>query len=614
MILYDIIRASLLEIVITPRRSMQKSIRNIAVIAHVDHGKTTLVDAILKQTEVFGEHQSQMQEERIMDTNDLERERGITILAKNCAVEYEGVKINIIDTPGHADFSGEVERTLSMADGALLIVDAAEGPMPQTRSVLKQALELGMKVIVVINKVDKKFADVARTETQVENLFLELASNDEQLEFPVLYGVGRNGVVRVENGDMSVGDVQPLLSTIVEMIPAASGDTTEPVKLLVSSMEYDAHVGRIAVGRLRQGVVKKGARLFTLPGVQEFGVEHLYIYDGLGRSEVAEASAGEIVAITGVKGLQIGMTIAENKLVEPYPAPLIGEPTLHMTIGANTSPMVGREGKSVTSRQIEERLNKELESNLSLRVSKLGTGKYRVSGRGELHLSILLETMRREGFEMEVGKPEVITKSEDGVKKEPYEMVEIVIPSEYEGAIHQELGKRLAEVKEVSPAGESEIRMKFVMPTRATLGMRAELLTLTRGTLVYASEFLDYRAYGKELPRLRSGVLVASHSGQALAYGLHAAQERGETFVDAGTEVYQGMIVGSTKKEQDIKINVTKGKQLTNMRSKGSDGVIQLAPPVTLSLEQSLDYLEPDELLEITPESLRLRKKELSKS
>ena len=591
-----------------------KSIRNIAVIAHVDHGKTTLVDAILKQTKVFEDHQSEMSQERILDSNDLERERGITIFAKNCAVHYKGIKINIIDTPGHADFSGEVERTLSMADGALLIVDAAEGPMPQTRSVLKQALELGMKVIVVINKVDKKFADVARTENQIDNLFLELATTDAQLEFPVLYGVGRSGVVKVENNDMSVGDVQPLLSTIVEMIPEAIGDIELPVKLLVSSMEFDPHVGRIAIGRLKHGVIKKGARLFVLPDEKEFLVEHLYIYDGLGRIEVMEAEAGEIVAISGVKDLQIGVTIAAEKTVEAYPAPLIGEPTLHMTIGANTSPMVGREGKMVTSRQIEERLNRELESNLSLRVSKLGTGRYRVSGRGELHLSILLETMRREGFEMEVGKPEVITKVVDGVKMEPYEMVEIVVPAEYEGAIHQQLGKRLAEIKEVSPMGENEVKMKFLMPTRATLGMRAELLTLTRGTLIYASEFVDYRKYGKALPRLRSGVLVASHSGQALAYGLHGAQERGETFVDPGVEVYQGMIVGRTKKEQDIRMNVTKGKQLTNMRSKGSDGVIQLAPCVKLSLEQCLDYLEQDELLEITPESLRLRKRELNKS
>jgi len=587
------------------------SIRNVAVIAHVDHGKTTLVDAILKQTKVFRDNQEEMKQERILDRNDLERERGITILAKNCAVTYEGVKINIIDTPGHVDFSGEVERTLSMADGALLIVDAAEGPMPQTRSVLKQALALGLKVIVVINKVDKKFADVERTNSAIESLFLELATSEDQLNFPVLFSVGRAGaVVREYEGGAVTGDVTPLLDTIRDEIMPSVGEVGLPAKLLVTSMEYDPHVGRIMVGRLRQGTIKKGMRLNALQNNKAFSVEHLYLYDGLGRVEVEEVWAGEIVAIAGLSQVQIGMTVAAAGETVPYPAPLIGEPTLHMTIAANSSPFVGKEGKYVTSRQIEERLEKELESNLSLRVEKLGSGKYRVSGRGELHLSVLLETMRREGYEMEVGKPEVIVKEIEGVKSEPYEKVEITVPTEYEGAVHQECGRRYAEVKAVVPVGEREVKLVYEMPTRATLGLRSELMTLTRGTLVYASEFLHYASLGRELPSLRSGVLVASHAGQTLAYGLQAAQERGETFVGPGTEVYIGMIVGRTNRDEDIKMNVTKGKQLTNMRSKSSDGVIQLAPPIVMSLEQCLDFLEDDELLEVTPESLRLRKRE----
>ena len=592
------------------------SIRNVAVIAHVDHGKTTLVDAMLKQTKVFRDNQEEMKQERILDRNDLERERGITILAKNCAIHYLDTKINIIDTPGHVDFSGEVERTLSMADGALLIVDAAEGPMPQTRTVLKKALALGMKVIVVINKIDKQFANVPEAIAAIETLFLELAQNEEQLNFPILYGIGRGGLVfydfKTDYDVNTTGDVRPLLETILKEIPPSVGDNTKNFKMLISSIDYNPHVGRIAIGKLTQGKVKKNDRLVVIQSKKSFSVEHLYVFEGLGREEVETAEVGDIIALTGVPDIQIGMTVSVAGDNEAFPAPLIGEPTLHILLGANSSPFAGKEGKFVTSRQIEERLERELESNLSLKVDKVGSGGFRVSGRGELHLSVLLETMRREGYELEVSKPEVVTKVIEGVTCEPYETVEIVVPSEYEGAIHQECGKRFADLKNSESMSSGEVRLVFEMPTRATLGLRSILMTLTRGTLLYSSEFLEFRALGRALPKLRSGVLISSHDGQTLAYGLSAAQERGATFVGPGVNVYIGMIVGSTNRDEDIRMNVTKGKQLTNMRSKSSDGVIQLAPPIEMSLEQSLDFLEIDELLEITPESLRLRKKNLS--
>lgn len=593
-----------------------KSIRNVAVIAHVDHGKTTLVDAMLKQTHLFRDNQEEMTQERILDSNDLERERGITILAKSCSVFYKDVKINIIDTPGHVDFSGEVERTLSMADGALLIVDAAEGPMPQTRSVLKKALALKLKTIVVVNKIDKNNAQVPETVSAIETLFLELASDESQLNFPILYAIGRNGQVFLESTpseeQLTVTDVRPLLDTIIERVPEATGDKSKTPKLLVSSIDYDKHVGRIAIGKLTQGVLRKGQRMMLVQGKKEFGVEHLYTYEGLGRVETDEVGAGDILGLSGLSEVTIGNTISVKGDSEAFPAPKISEPTLHMVMGANTSPFAGREGKYVTSRQLEERLERELESNLSLKVEKIGSGQYRVSGRGELHLSVLLETMRREGYEMEVSKPQAIVKDVDGVKSEPYETVEIIVASEYEGAVHMECGKRFADIRDAEKLPSGEMRMIFEMPTRATLGLRSELMTLSRGTLMYSTEFLGYKPMGKEIPKLRSGVLISSHDGQSLGYGLANAQERGMTFIGPGTDVYIGMIVGSTNRDEDIRMNVTKGKQLTNMRSKSSDGVLQLAPPIEMSLEQCLDFLEDDELLEITPESLRLRKKNLT--
>jgi len=593
------------------------AIRNIAVIAHVDHGKTTLVDAMLKQTHTFRDNAGEMSQTTILDSNALERERGITILAKNCAIFYGDTKINIIDTPGHADFSGEVERTLSMADGALLIVDAQEGPMPQTRYVLKKALAQNLKIIVVLNKIDKQFARPEQVIQKIENLFLELANDESHLEFPVLYAVGRDGKVfdklPTSYSASTPGDVLPLMDKIVEYIPSPRFAEGKTFKMLISSIDYNPHLGRIAVGKIAQGSLAVGQKIIlTDKPNKPYTVQRVLLSEGLGRVEVAEATGGDIVAIPGMSEVQIGLTLSDPSDTVPYPTQEISEPTLHMTLGANTSPLAGREGTFVTSRQIEERLMRELESNLSLRVTKLESGKYKLSGRGELHLSVLLETMRREGYEMEVGKPEVIVKEQDGVKVEPVEEVDIVVPNEYQGVINQEIGKRYGLLSHMEPITETEVEFVYRMPTRALIGLRTLLLTLTKGTVLFSSQIDGYEPVGKELPRIRSGVIVSSHSGETLAYGLSAAEERGTLFVGPGTPVYEGMIVGQTPKEQDVRMNVTKGKQLTNMRSKASDGVIQLAPPTLLSLEQSLDFLENDELLEITPLSLRLRKKNLT--
>ncbi len=595
-----------------------KSIRNVAVIAHVDHGKTTLVDAMLKQTHTFRDNQAEMSQTTILDSNTLERERGITILAKNCAVFYGETKINIIDTPGHADFSGEVERTLSMADGALLIVDAQEGPMPQTRYVLKKALKQNLKIIVVINKIDKQYARVPYVIGKIESLFLELAQDESHLEFPILYAVGRHGKVFTElpgkYDEAMPGDVRPLMDKILDYIPAPKPDTGHTFKMLVSSLDYNPHLGRIAVGKIAQGTLRKGQSIIetSRPG-KPFSPQRLLLSEGLGRVEVEEVSTGDIVAIPGMTDVPIGSTLSDPSDTTPYPSQEITEPTLHMTIGANTSPLAGREGQFVTSRQLEERLERELESNLSLRLEKLDSGKFKISGRGELHLSVLLETMRREGYEMEVGKPQVITKKdENGVKIEPVEEVSIIVPNTFQGVINQELGKRYGVMISMEPLSETEVEFVYRIPTRSIIGLRTLLLTLTKGTVLFSSQIDGYEPVGKELPKIRSGVIIASHGGESLAYGLAAAEERGTLFVGPAIAVYEGMIVGQTPKEQDVRMNVCKGKQLTNMRSKASDGVIQLTPPTLLSLEQAIDFLENDELLEITPQSLRLRKKNLT--
>ncbi len=594
---------------------MRNDIRNIAVIAHVDHGKTTLVDALLKQTHVFRENQKEMSMERILDSNDLEREKGITILAKNCAINYQGIKINIIDTPGHADFSGEVERTLSMADGALLIVDAQEGPMPQTRFVLKKALQLHLKVIVVINKIDKKFARPQEVVSKVEELFLELADDPSSLEFEILYAVGKRGAVFPQLPDdiNTPADVIPLLDTIVNLIPGPEADPDQPFKMLISSLDYNPHLGRIVIGRIHQGVIKKGQKVvLTSAPTKYWTVEKLMTASGLERVEIQEALAGDIVAMSGIHEAQIGSTLADPSDIQPLPSLEIGGPTLHMTIGPNTSPFSGREGQYTTTRQIQKRLEKELESNLSLQVEFLPNGKFKLSGRGELHLAILLETLRREGYEMEVGKPEVIIKQENGVSLEPVEEVNIIVDKEFSGVISQELGKRFAIMEKMADINDSETEFVFRLPTRATIGLRNLLLTRTKGTAIFSSQVVGYQPVGKSLPKLRRGALISATSGDALTYGLENAQGRGITFVEPGEQVYEGMIVGQNAKDDDISINVCKGKKLTNMRAAAADIAIQLTPAVKLSLEQSLDFLESDELLEITPKSLRLRKKYLT--
>lgn len=592
-----------------------QNIRNIAVIAHVDHGKTTLIDAFIKQSHIFRDNESEMNQTTLLDNNVLERERGITILAKNISVSYKGTKINIIDTPGHSDFSGEVERTLGMADGALLIVDAQEGPMPQTRFVLKKAFELNLKVIVVINKIDKQNANIPQTESRIANLFLELATDDSQIEYPTLYSIGKAGKVfkNLPSNFEESGNVIPLLDQILETIPAPSNDQNGNFKMLISSLSHDAHLGRIIVGKIFQGTVKPNQKIILLgETVKSLQVDKVFTSEGLGRLEVPEAFAGDIVSLTGVSDCKIGQTISTPGDTEPLPSAKITEPTLHVTVGPNTSPLSGREGEFTTARQIEERLARELEVNLSLKLEKLESGKYKVSGKGELHLAVLLETLRREGYEVEVGKPEVIYKTIDGQKCEPFEDVNIVAPQEYLGTITQEMGKRFAVLSHMDPVSDKEVEFVYKMPTRAILGLRSLLLTATKGTVIFNSQFLDFEPVGPALPKMRRGVLIATDSGEALSYGLQAAQERGVTFVEPGDAIYEGQIVGSNAKAEDIEINACKGKQLTNMRSKSSDGVIQLVPATKFSLEQCLDFLESDELLEITPQNLRLRKKYLT--
>ncbi|MFZ5376292.1 MAG: GTP-binding protein [Patescibacteria group bacterium] len=590
------------------------NIRNIAVIAHVDHGKTTLIDALLKQTHIFRDNQEEMQQHQILDSNELERERGITIFAKNCAIEYQDTKINIIDTPGHADFSGEVERTLGMADGALLIIDAQEGPMPQTRFVLKKALELGLKIIVVINKIDKQFANLPRTENRIDDLFLELAKNDDQLHFPKLFAIARLGKVFAQYPDdmEAPADVKPLLNTILEFIPAPQNDASGLFKMTITSLDYNNHLGRIAIGKIHSGIVKKGDRIIlTNKPTKVLAVERLMSWKGLQKVETDQASAGDIIAIAGIPEAQISTTISDPSDTASLSEISISEPTLHIKLAPNSSPFSGQEGDFCTSRQIEERLDRELESNVSLKVEKLG-GAFKISGMGELHLSILLESMRREGYEMEVSKPQVVTKNIDGVLSEPVEEANIIVPAEYQSVINQEMGKRFGILVRFDQISEKEVEFVFKITSRATLGLRSVLLTATKGTVVYSSQVIGWEKIGRELQKMRRGVLIADQTGEALAYGLNIAQGRGITFVEPGTKVYEGMIVGMNAKDEDIRVNVCKGKKLTNMRSKSSDGILQLTPAIKYSLEQSLDFLEEDELLEITPKSLRLRKRYLS--
>ncbi|MEI6044237.1 MAG: translational GTPase TypA [Chloroflexota bacterium] len=590
-------------------------IRNVAIIAHVDHGKTTLVDGMLKQSNIFRKNETVG--ELIMDSNELEREKGITILAKNTAINYKGVKINIIDTPGHADFGGEVERVLNMADGCLLLVDAVDGPMPQTRFVLTKAFEMGLKPIVVINKIDRPTARPAVVLEMTQDLFLELATDADQLDFPVVYAVAREGLATLDPATIGEAtDLAPLFDTILSYVPAPVIEDNAPLQMLVTSLDYSNHVGRIAVGRIYRGTIKAGSPVSRInrEGVvtrQKVGL--VYTHQGLGKVEIAEASAGDIVAVTGLGDIMIGETVADADAPHALPLIAIEEPTLQLTFGVNTSPFGGREGTYSTSRQIRDRLYRELDTNIALRVHETNSADvFLVAGRGELHLSILIETLRREGYEFQVSRPEVIKKLVDGHTMEPVEHLIIDTDEQYEGGVIEILGKRKAQMVKYQPDGKGRVRLEFSIPTRGLIGFRNLFLTATRGNGIMASLFTGYEPWYGEMGQSRNGVLVATDEGPATGYGLANAQERGQTFIEPGTPVYEGMVVGINSRESDMPVNVCKEKKLTNIRSSTSDIAVRLTPPIVLSLEQSLDFIENDELVEVTPKTIRLRKRVLN--
>ena len=590
----------------------QEKIRNIAIIAHVDHGKTTLVDELLKQGGIYRENQAT--QDRVMDSGDLERERGITILAKNTSVRYKDYKINIVDTPGHADFGGEVERILKMVNGVILLVDAAEGPMPQTRFVLQKALELGHKVIVAVNKIDKPDARIEEVMDEVLELLLDLDATDEQFNSPTVFCSGRQGTASY-SPDVAGTDLTPLFETIVNYIPAPQGDETAPLQLLVSSIDYNEYVGRIAVGRVERGSIKVNQEVIICdyhnPDLKQKGkVVALYAFDGLGKAPIQEASAGEIVALSGMADITIGRTLCAPDTVEPLPFVKISDPTIEMTFAVNDSPFAGREGKFVTSRNLRDRLERELLKDVSLHVTEQGTDAFNVAGRGEMHLSILMETMRREGYEFSVSTPRVLTKQIDGKLCEPIERMVADVPEECMGSVIEKMGRRKGDLLSMTPMG-SRYRLEFKVPSRGLFGYRSEFLTDTKGEGIMSSVLDSYAPMKGEIERRLVGSLIAHESGEAVAYGLGAAQERGALFIGPGTPVYAGMVVGICSRNEDMTVNVCKRKQLTNMRAAGSDDAIRLVTPRVLSLEQCIEYLADDELLECTPKSLRIRKREL---
>ena len=590
----------------------QDKIRNIAIIAHVDHGKTTLVDEMLKQGGIYRENQATV--DRVMDSGDLERERGITILAKNTSVHYKDYKINIVDTPGHADFGGEVERILKMVNGVILLVDAAEGPMPQTRFVLQKALELGHKVIVAVNKVDKPDARVHEVMDEVLELLLDLDATDEQFNSPTIFCSGRQGTASYSPDEMGT-DLKPLFETIIQYIDAPKGDPNAPLQLLVSSIDYNEYVGRIAIGRVEQGTIKVNQDVVICdyhdPAMKVRGkVVALYTFDGLGKAPVQEASAGEIVALSGMADITIGRTLCAPEAVEPLPFVKISDPTIEMTFAVNDSPFAGKEGKFVTSRNLRERLEKELLKDVSLHVTEQGTDAFNVAGRGEMHLSILMETMRREGYEFSVSTPRVLTKEIDGKVCEPIERMVADVPEECMGSVIEKMGRRKGDLLSMTPMG-SRYRLEFLVPSRGLFGYRSEFLTDTRGEGIMSSVLDSYAPMKGEIERRLTGSLVAFETGEAVAYGLAAAQERGTLFITPGTPVYAGMVIGICSRNEDMTVNVCKRKQLTNMRAAGSDEATRLTPPKNMSLEQCLEFLADDELLECTPKSLRIRKREL---
>ncbi len=595
-------------------------IRNIAIIAHVDHGKTTLVDGMLKQTHTFRENEAEMSQTTILDSNDLEREKGITILAKNTSVTYKGIKINIIDTPGHADFSGEVERVINMADGALLIVDAAEGPLPQTQFVLEKALGRNIPVIVVINKIDRKDARPEEVIRQTEELFLHLAHHEGHLSFPVLYSVGREEKAwnELPKNLQEHATLEPLFEQIIRSVPAPAVDADRPFKMLVSTLDFDAYKGTYAIGKVSQGVVSPGQSVLLLSEnakVKHCKIEGVFTSAGLKRVAIEQSVPGDIIAVTGIDGVEIGQTLADPADPTGYPVIRLEEPTLKIFVSANTSPFAGKEGKFCTARQIHERLIKEKKTNIGLRISENPNGQgFIVAGRGELHLAVLLENLRREGFEMQVGKPEVIFIEENEEKREPFEEITIEIDNSYVGIISEELGKRRAELLDTHTNQRGITRMVYKVSSRNLLGFRGDIMTKTRGNGIFATRFIGYFPLASHIPKLRNGVLVASETGTSSGYALTTVQERGRAFIGPGVPVYEGMIIGINNRQEDIDINVCKTKKLTNIHSATADVAIQLDPPISYSLEQCLDFIEDDELLEITPVSLRLRKKYLSKT
>ena len=593
--------------------SKNEKIRNVAIIAHVDHGKTTLVDAMLKQSHIFRDNEQVV--ERVMDSGDLERERGITILSKNTAISYNGYKINLIDTPGHADFGGEVERVLRMADGVLLLVDSAEGVMPQTKFVLRKALENKLKPIVVINKIDRPDSRIDEVADEVLELFMELDADDEQLDFETVYTAAKAGIAKKNIHDESK-DLKPLLDTIIKEIPAPEGEFDAPLQMVITTLEADDYVGKISIGRVQRGKIKSGETVALISGeeIKKAKIGKVYTYEGLNRVETAEAEMGEIVALTGLTEGSIGDTVADFEHPEALPGIRVDEPTLSMTFGVNTSPFAGKEGQFVTSRHIRDRLFKEAQTNVALRVEETDSADvFKVSGRGELHLSILIETMRREGYEMQIGKPEVVYKMIDGQKYEPIENLTVEVPQEYMGTVMESLGRRKAEMVDMTEIA-GYMRINFLIPARGLIGFRSELLTSTRGNGIMNHVFHSYEPYKGDIPGRNRGSLVAFEQGTTTGYGIYNLQDRGVMFIEPNQQVYEGMIVGENSREMDIDINPCKQKHVTNMRSSSSDEAIRLVPPRFMSLEQALEYINDDELVEVTPSSIRLRKSILDRN
>ena len=592
---------------------MSRAIRNIAIIAHVDHGKTTLVDKLLSQSGTFAAHQHVA--ERVMDSNDLEKERGITILAKNCAVDYEGVHINIVDTPGHADFGGEVERVLSMVDGVLLLVDAVEGPMPQTRFVTRKALALGLRPIVVINKVDRPGARPDWVVNHTFDLFDKLGASDEQLDFPVVYASALNGYAMLDLAQPGT-NMHPLLDTVLKHVPAPEGDMDAPLQLQIAALDYSSFVGRIGVGRIKRGRIKPMQEVMVLNGdkpPKKGRVNQVLGFRGIERVQMEEAAVGDIVLINGIDDIGIGVTLADMNQPEALPMPKVDEPTLTMTFQVNSSPLAGQEGKFVTSRQIRERLTKVLLVNVALRVEDTAdTDSFLVSGRGELHLTILLENMRREGFELAVSKPRVVFRDIDGVKCEPYEALTVDVEETNQGAVMEELGARRGDLLDMQPDGRGRVRLEYRIPARSLIGFQGDFMTMTRGTGLISHVFDDYGPVKPDMPGRRNGVLVSQDNGEAVAYALWKLEDRGRMFVSPGDKLYEGMIIGIHSRDNDLVVNPIKGKQLTNVRASGTDEAVRLTPPIKLTLESAVEFIDDDELVEITPKSIRIRKRYLT--